>query len=308
MTEDELRAEAEHFFDEKMRGLFAATHPLLHAKFEGPDRLPFFNLFRARAAQMAAETSAKPRGRAGRAASGSAASGLAVEAALVSKDGRVGGRADVLDSANSTVIDYKTGVADSTELLTESELRQLRLYAYLANENGISIARGVIERADRSRAEVPISAQEAAQEGRYALDVLDRYNRHAGDSFESGATPSPDACRFCPCIPFCESFWRTAEPQWSGQCGTHVEGLVDSVDGDQLLSINVNVTRGTGAKGLAVVTRLSREWLTFSGTIPQPQQTVRVTDAAYVEESTAPAVFRADRISTAVWTVPRLAT
>lgn len=307
-TDDERRLDAERFFDEKMRELFAASHPLLHAKFDGPDRLPFYNLFRARAAQMAADAAASLGGRAGQAAARSASGGSAVEAALVSKDGRVAGRADVLDSANATVIDYKTADAGDSGPLTESELRQLRLYAYLANENGITITRGVIERADRSRAEVPISAQDAAEEGRRALVVLDGYNQYAGKPFESGASPSPDACRFCPCIPFCETFWRTAAPQWSGQCGTHVEGVVESVEGGQLISINLNVTRGTGAKGPAVVTRLSREWLTFSGAaIPQSQQTVRVTDAAYVEESAAPAVFRADRITTAVWTVHSVA-
>lgn len=229
----------------------------------------------------------------------------AVEAVLVSKDGRVAGRADVLDAAKATVIDYKTGGAGDNESLTDSELRQLRLYAYLANENGVTITRGVIERADRTRAEVPISPQQAAEEGRRALAVLDSYNQHAGRPFESVASPSPDACRFCPCIPFCEAFWRSADVQWSDQCGTHVEGVVESVEGGALVSINLNVTRGTGANGAAVVTRLSREWLTFSGAaLPQPQQTVRVIDAAYVEESSAPAVFRADRVTTAVWTVP----
>ena len=303
-TDDERRSNAERFFDERMHELFAATHPLLHAKFDVPERLPFYNLFRARVAQKAAEVADSFGGQAGQAVARSASGGFAVEAALTSKDGRVAGRADVIDSANATVIDYKTGSVGDSGSITDSELRQLRLYAYLASENGVSIRRGVIERANRSRAEVPISAQDAAEEGRRALTVLDAYNQHAGMPFESGALPSPDACRFCPCIPFCEVFWRTAEVQWSEQCGTHVEGAIDSVEGGQLVSINLNVTRGTGAKGAAVVTRLSREWLTFSGdALPQPQQIVRVTDAAYVE-STAPAVFRADRIATAVWVVP----
>jgi CRISPR/Cas system-associated exonuclease Cas4 (RecB family) len=304
-TEDERRVCAEHVFDEKMRELFAATHPLLHAKFDGVDRLPFYNLFRARAAQMVADADAIPSARAREGALGTGSSGSAVEATLVSRDGRVAGRADVLDTANATVIDYKIGAAGDSGPLTESELRQLRLYAYLASENGIAITRGVIERADRSRAEVPISPQQAAEEGRRALSVLDGYNQHIGRPFESGASPSADTCRFCPCIPFCQAFWKTAEAQWSGLCGTHVEGVVESVEGERLVSINLNVTRGTGARGAAVVTRLSREWLTFSGAaFPQPLQTVRIIDAAYVEESEAPVVFRANRIGTAVWTVP----
>lgn len=306
-TEDERLADAERRFDDKMRELFAAAHPLLHAKFDGPDRLPFYNLFRARSAQMAADASAASSARAGQAGAGTRAVGCgpAIEAALASKDGRVAGRADLLDAANATVIDYKTGAAGDTGPLTDSELRQLRLYAYLASENGISITRGVIERADRTRAEVPISTEQAVEEGRRALAVLDGYNEHVGKPFESGASPSPDACRFCPCIPFCDAFWKSAEPAWSEDCGTHMEGVVESVEGGQLVSINLNVTRGTGARGAAVVTRLSRDWLVFSGAaFPQPQQTVRVTNTAHVEDSAAPALFRADRITTAVWTVP----
>jgi hypothetical protein len=304
-TEDERRADAERFFDVKMRELFAATHPLLHAKFDGPDRLPFYNLYRARAAQMAADapSALAPRGtlQSGRVTG----SGPAVEAALVSKDGRVSGRADVLDPFNETVVDYKTGASADSRHITDGEVRQLRLYAFLASENGMTIRRGVIERADRTRAEVPISPEQAAEEGRRALALLDEYNRHAGTPFGRGAAPSQDACRFCPCIPFCEAFWNRAEIEWSGQCGAHVEGVVESVEGGILVSLNLNVTRGTGARGPAVITRLSREWLAFAGSdVPRPQQTVRVTDAAYIAGSTAPSIFRADRITTAVWTVP----
>lgn len=305
LTEDQCRAEAERLFDEKMRELFLETHPLLHAKFEGPDRLPFYNLFRARAAQMAVDSVAQTGPRAPQHAAGAAGGGLGVEAAIVSRDGRVSGRADLLDASSETVIDYKTGTpGDSSSLVTDSEVRQLRLYAYLASENGVSIRRGVIERADRTRAEVPITPEQAAEEGRRACAALDEYNRYAGKPFESGASPSQDACQFCPCIPFCEAFWSRAEAEWSGQCGTHLEGVVESVEGGDLVSMHLNVTRGTGARGPAVVTRLSREWLTFLGAeLPRPHQTVRVTDAAYVDESSAPAVFRANRITTAVWTV-----
>lgn len=307
-TEHERRADAEHLFEEKMQDLFATAHPLLKAKFDGPDRLPFYNLFKARASQMATDITAPSRGRARLKEARTSSGGPTAEATLFSKDGRVMGRADYLDIGNATVIDYKTGTTGNSDKLTENELRQLRLYAYLANENGISITRGVIERADRSRAEVPISAVEAAEEGQRALVVLDQYNQHAGKSFESGAKPSQDACRFCPCIPFCDAFWKTAEPQWSDQCGTHLEGVVETVEGNQIVTINLNVTRGTCAKGPAVVTRLSRDWLTFSGAvIPQPQQKLRITEVAHVQESSAPAVYRGDRITTAVWALPSTA-
>src|SRR5262249_24791312 len=95
------------------------------------------------------------------------------------------------------------------------------------------------------------------------------------------------------------------EPEWRSECGTHLEGVVESIEGGALISINLNVTRGTGARGPAIVTRLSREWLTFDGSdLPRPQQTVRVTDTGFVEDTLTPAVFRADRITTAVWTLP----
>lgn len=306
-TEDARRAGAEQIFDERMRNLFLASHPLLHAKFEGPQRLPFYYLYRARVAQMAVDMTAEMGRRATQSAGHVGGAGLAVETVLVSKDGRVSGRADVLDVSNETVIDYKTGAPGDSSTVTESEVRQLRLYAFLASENGIAIRRGVIERVDRTRAEVLISPEQSAEEGRQALAVLDEYNSHAGRSFESGTAPSQDACRFCPCIPFCEAFWRRAEVEWSAQCGTQVEGVVEGVEGGALVSMNLNVTRGTGARGPGVITRLSREWLSFAGQdVPRSQQTVRVTNAGYIGESSEPAIFRADRIATAVWRLPVL--
>src|SRR5438105_393485 len=56
-SEDARRAAAERAFDDKMDVLFAATHPLLHAKFEARERLPFYHLYRARAVQMALDLS-----------------------------------------------------------------------------------------------------------------------------------------------------------------------------------------------------------------------------------------------------------
>jgi CRISPR/Cas system-associated exonuclease Cas4 (RecB family) len=304
-TEEERRAEAELLFDRKMTELFATTHPLLHAKFETRERLPFYNLYRARAAQMAADSVAAGDRRMMQQPARMAGSGPSVEATLVSRDGRVSGRPDVLDPSKETVVDYKTGrPADLDIPITDSEVRQLRLYAFLANENGVTIRRGVIERADRTRAEISISPEEAAEEGRRAIAVLEEYNRHSGESFEIAASPSHDACRFCPCIPFCDAFWNRAEVEWGAECGTHAEGIVEAVDGDALVSIRLTATRGTAARGPAVITRLSRAWLTLGGAdAPLPQQTVRVTDAAYVEESSDPAIFRADRVATAVWTV-----
>lgn len=303
---EQRRCAAANLFDEKMATQFEQTHPLLRAKFDTQNRIPFYNLYRARAAQIAAELPPGSRSMTveaeAQAQAGSATT--RVEAALVSRDGRVTGRPDVLQAETATIVDYKTGSPADSQRLSDSDLRQLRLYAFLAAENGISITRGVIERADRDRVEVQISHEEAVSEGQHALEVLEQYNQHSGRAFSEAASPSPDACRFCPCIPFCETFWNASDPGWESACGAQVEGTVDSVDGDMLVSIYLNITRGTGVKGPAVITRISREWLTVAETeVPRTREIVRVTDAAYVTETTSPAVFRADRVTTAVWRV-----
>ncbi len=299
-TDEKSRAEAERLFDEKTQDLYNAAHPLLRAKFESPERLPFYYLFRSRAAQMALDVGVK---RVTSQTMPARANGVrpAVEAILFSKDGLVTGRPDVMDAESGVVIDYKTGSGDSVSL-SDAELRQLRLYALLGRENDIAIAHGVIERADRTRIQVPISSEEALEEGRRARSTLVEYNSFAGKPFETAASPSKEACRHCPCIPFCEAFWRTSDVDWHAEVGTHLEGIVESVEGDALVSINLDVKRGTGVKGPGVVTRLSRDWLSLpNAPFPRAEHMVRVIDSRYVEDSNAPAVFRADRISTTVW-------
>jgi hypothetical protein len=302
VTDEQSRLAAERFFDERTKELYDAAHPLLRAKFDSPERLPFYYLFRSRAARMAAEIAVEPRTpqvMSGR----SLAVRVSAEAMLISKDGRLTGRPDVIDAKSGLVIDYKTGSGDS-ESVSDVELRQLKLYALLATDNDIAITHGVIERADRTRIQVPISAAEASEEGRHALNTLAKYNSFAGEYFESAAAPSKEACRHCPCIPFCEAFWRTSTTDWSAEVGTHLEGVVQSIEGDALVSLHLEISRGTAARGQGVVTRLSREWLALPGVpIPQAEQVVRVIDAKYLEDSDAPAVFRADRVSTTVWTL-----
>lgn len=84
----------------------------------------------------------------------------------------------------------------------------------------------------------------------------------------------------------------------------HLEGEVSAVEGSASISVEMQVTRGSAPKGLGVVTRLSERWVTFSGSeLPSRGDTIRVTDASYVEGSANPAVFKADRVATAVWHV-----
>ena len=85
-----------------------------------------------------------------------------------------------------------------------------------------------------------------------------------------------------------------------------MEGEVTAVQGDALLSVEMVVHRGTAPRGAAVLTRLSERWLTFDGTDrPAPGDMLRATDVLHAEESAEPAILRADRTSTAVWTIDR---
>lgn len=297
------------FFEERIADLLAKAHPLLRVKFESPERLPFYYLLQARCAQMALEITQhamkrqSSRPRVPQAPSGPRRS---VETLITSVDGRLAGRPDFLDSESRSVVDYKFGISAEGGQISESEARQLRLYAFLAEENGTAVEKGVIERGDRTRLELRISREDALEEGKNARRTLEEFNARAGSKFEEVASPTPQNCQFCPCIPFCEAFWSKSEPNWSQECGTHLEGVVASVDeGAELIAIHLHVTKGTATQGEAVVTRLSREWLTFDGSaVPTGGQTIRVTDTTYVADTDNPAAYRADRITTAVWLVP----
>ena len=303
-TVEERSKAAEDLFDATVKTLFGKAHPLIRAKFQTHEHIPFFNIYRARTAQKAARIETRSRYAGGTAEQNTTAAHTLVESRLVSKDERVVGRPDVIDANNATIVEYKTGAGPDGETPTDSEMRQLRLYAFVAGENGIAIRRGIIERTNGDRDEVDISQTDAEIEGKRAREMLDEYNRHVGRSFNEAATPSGDACRYCPCIAFCPAFWEASEPNWETECGAQVEGTVESVEGGSLVSIHLKVSRGAGPRGQTVVTKFSRDWLTLDHMdLPRTGEIVRVTDAAYVPETHSPAELRANRDMTAVWRV-----
>ena len=91
-TEDHRVRKAARHFDEQMKGILQRAHPLVRAKFGSPERIPFYNLYRARATRIAAQM---PRTHSGfvvsAAAPGREPSRLA-ELTLKSRDQRVRGR------------------------------------------------------------------------------------------------------------------------------------------------------------------------------------------------------------------------
>ena len=235
---------------------------------------------------------------------------LHTEKKLVSMGGLLAGRPDFIDSAAREIIDYKTGVAPdgAMDTVSATEVRQLRLYVYLALDNGIPVSTAVIARADGHRASLDVSKEDAEAEGRRARELLAQYNGSAGSAFDEVAQPSPENCSFCPCIPFCEAFWRTASPAWAEQCGVHLEGRVSSVaestlQGMRLVTLQMDAQRGTVGAGDTFVEQIPEVWITADGAdVPREGGIVRVVHGRLAGDA-PPQVIRVDRTTTSVWTI-----
>lgn len=309
-SQEAAPAMARRVFDQVVVGHYEKAHALLRAKFRSPQHLPYFNLLRERAVARARPI-VSARASAGPAASnaGSEQHRKRAEMKLSSRDGVIAGRPDFLDADAGEVVDYKSGAAAKSGALSEGEERQLRLYAYLAFENGIEVAQLVVVRADGARDTQPVTragAEDEAKRGRALLTVLNEAG-NAGRSFEEIATPSPASCQGCPCIPFCEPFWAAATTDWA-EAGAHAEGTLTRIDestqhGVSLLALIIEVSRGTVPRGTATLEQLPEVWLTAGdGIAPELGTVIRVVDAR-LSETTGPTVVRADKATTAVWSV-----
>jgi len=302
---------ARDLFDRCAKSLYEQAHPLVHAKFSAPDRLPYYNLYRERAAleAIAAAQRVEQTVVATGAPQPAGLVRLHAEQRLVSGDGLLLGRPDLVDAAAQEVVDYKTGTSldEMVDAVSPAEARQLRLYVHLALDNGIPVSRAVIARADGRRAVIDVSKEEADAEGRRARELLAEYNSSAGSSFDNAARPSPENCCFCPCIPFCDVFWRAASPAWEEQCGVHLEGRVRSVEqstmqGIKLMTLRVEVERGTVSAGETFVEQIPEAWTTADGAnAPREGDTMRVVHGRLAEDA-PPQVVRVDRTATSVWT------
>jgi PD-(D/E)XK nuclease superfamily len=300
------RDAARERFDNEAAAIYARAHPLVRAKYRSHAHLPYYNLLRERAALRATEVAAYP------AASGGVSSSFGyklTEKRLASRDGSIAGRPDFVDAIASEVVDYKTGTGpEDPQKLSDAELRQLRLYAHLAHENGLAIARAVVVRADGQRASAALTNAEVNEEATRARRALQMYNEAvgAGRTFEELATPSTNSCRGCQCIPFCERFWVTADSTWRESVGVHVEGEVRSVasttlQGATLFTFGINVERGTLGSGTATMEQLPAGWVRTEGVeLSNWGGSVRITGARVAVEGECP-VLRADRASTLVW-------
>jgi len=310
------RAKAE--FDATARELFARAHPLLRAKFRSPAAVPYYHQRRARAAEMALRaasgftihtTSSVPS----KVVPSARAPRMHIEKKLTSLDGFITGQIDLLDEERRKIIDYKSGHAprEGAYSLAENEVRQLRLYAHLARENGYDIAIAAIVRSDGTQAAVSVSPEEVAREADAARALRSEFNLAAatGRNLAELATPAPNTCAGCPALPACEPFWSAAVPEWEEACATNVEGTVteirsSTVSGTDLVTLTIDASRGSAPRGVLIVEQIPKRWLEINRDPPSYGEIVRIVQAARLSPTLENEVraLRVDRFkSTTVW-------
>jgi CRISPR/Cas system-associated exonuclease Cas4 (RecB family) len=304
--QDERRNMARTKFDALAASAYSSANPLLKTKFSSPEKLPFYNQQRELAALLASEVDLQV----GSGTTGEVGAGGA-ERWFQSSDGKLGGRPDLLDREGQEVIDYKTGYVPEEQgsVVSDREVRQLNLYAYLARESGFDIARGRIIRANGRQASVDISIDQANSEAAKALATLDEFNALVdGSSFEDLARPAPDVCAMCDCIPLCEQFWNDAEDSWMETTGVHVQGIVvdvqaGQVQGTALATLKIEASRGTVEPGEVTIEQVPLSWFTADGDRePMVGDLIRLVNGR-LTNAEDPVRVRADRTMTAVWRV-----
>ncbi len=313
---DSVESEARRLFDEAAEKLFAKSHEVFKAKFGAKERLPCYYLRREESAALARTISPdEPRSQERRPSKQKPPT-KGIEQSLQSKDGLLYGRPDLINADHGEVVDYKTRreLPDGPNEVADQELRQLRLYAHLADENGVKIHSGTIVLADGGRLTVELDEGEVRREARSARAVLESYNAEVNDktTFEEIASPSAENCRYCPCMVLCEAFWKLAEPSWREMVGAHVQGRLTSisratVQGVNLITLQLEYAGGTiDNSGEIVLEQVPEEWLLGGRQSPPSQgDVVRIINARAAVSTTERAVLRADRAATETWVVER---
>ena len=172
-------------------------------------------------------------------------------------DGRLVGRPDVVGAGE--VIDYKSGAIIEHDVETETDVvkvtyvRQLRIYGYLVKQKlGWWPRRGRLLPLGGAGVEVVLEPLECEREANEAIALLESYQRtlSAAMAPEQLASPSAEACRWCPYKLVCSSFWKSSTPSWSGQLdGAAIEGFVIEqptvIHAGAARSVAVNVQAGS---------------------------------------------------------------
>lgn len=167
------------------------------------------------------------------------------------------GRPDLV--RGDAIVDYKTGqIFEDGEngqwgRVKASYLRQLRIYAYLIQQNlGIWPRLGVIVPLTGDAFEIELHPVECEHEALEAVKLLDSYNEilHAWQDPNMLASPSCEACNWCSYKIVCPAFWQNASIHWPKMAsGVSVKGtLLNSpqpVHGGAAYSLSMDVHAGT---------------------------------------------------------------
>lgn len=179
------------------------------------------------------------------------------EHAFTACSGKLIGRPDMV--RDGEVVDYKSGDIveydedGQTEVVKAGYVRQLRIYGYLVKESlGWWPRRGLVLPLVGAGVEVALDPVLCEEEALEAVALLDAYNAKVNARAHPAvfASPSPEACKWCPFKLVCSPFWQNVSPAWSGQLdGAVVEGTVDeaprSIHGGAAMTLSVNVHAGS---------------------------------------------------------------
>lgn len=185
--------------------------------------------------------------------------------------GQLAGRIDhvVWRAGHVEIEDYKTGpladpAAGDASQLRDAYRRQLLLYAALYWDSTGSwphVARAVS--LDGSEATILVDPPEVLALVDETLAILSRYNEMApGNSGpDQLATPSSQACRWCPYKALCPAFWHAVSIDWDLGGAVHVAGMIvnNHHSGAGGHALEVQVTGGTLPDGIYWLRGLTAE-------------------------------------------------
>lgn len=149
------------------------------------------------------------------------------EVELQTADGLVRGCADLVleRSDDLVIIDHKAGVVLAEDRPKASYVRQVQLYAVMAEAHfRKTVSEGILLSLRDGRVAVDVDPASLVEAERSARAAVDAFN--AAVPGAQIAAPSPSRCRFCPYTARCDGFWEAAGPGWIDEVGIFVRGVV----------------------------------------------------------------------------------
>ena len=278
-------------------------------KFPSPVKLPFYNLFRERAAILAAE-------RCGRVqdgpTSGSGSKAAIAERRFTSADGLLVGRPDLIDVQRAEIVDYKTGVAGE-----EARAGGLRTGSPAAQPVCLPRRSGRHRRLEgnyrprrrRDRDNRDSGANRRKRGPRQARAALADYNAAVdGRSFSTWRGQRRTAVGCAPVFQYASRSGRPPIHHGRTPRGVHLEGIVIALDhatvqATPLVSLQVDASRGTLGSATVFAEQIPVAWTTVDGDRrPEVGDIMRIVDGHLISPED-PIIVQADRSMTSVWRV-----